>query len=81
MTRTVLLIGDTVSVIVGERFLPNGRGIPIELPNRRNGQILEWNQYGHAEVLWPNGEQYSYEAALLVHTPGAYALMLEGDDK
>lgn len=59
------MVGDTVDLVVGSKFLPDGRGIPIELESRRGGRLVEWNKYGNAEVLWPNGEQFSYEAALL----------------
>ncbi len=64
--RTALMVGDRVDLRIGKQFLPNQEGSPIELDGRHDGELVEWNQYGNAEVMWPNGEQYSYEPALLV---------------
>ena len=61
----VLMIGDTVDLVIGTQFLPNQRGSEIRLPNRDHGTLVEWNRYGNAEVVWPDGDQFSYEAALL----------------
>ena len=66
MTRDFLMVGDHVDLRIGQRFLPNQTGAAIEINDRHDGELVEWNSYGTAEVLWPNGEQYSYEPALLV---------------
>lgn len=60
-----LMVGDTVDLVIGREFTPNQMGADITLPGRFGGRLVEWNQYGTAEVLWPDGSQFSYEAALL----------------
>lgn len=62
---TVLMIGDAVDVSIGRAFLPNQTGGPITLNDRVAGTLTHWDQYGNAVVLWPNGESYSYEPAIL----------------
>lgn len=62
---TVLMVGDTVDLMIGSQFLPNGRGNPIELDGRHGGRLVEWNRHNLAEVVWPDGSQFSYEPALL----------------
>lgn len=64
-TRTVLMIGDTVDLVIGPEFQPMGRGEPILLPKRHTGQIIAWNEFGTDDVKWPNGETFAYEPALL----------------
>jgi hypothetical protein len=65
MTHTIPLIGDTVDLVIGTEFTVNGSGAPIEIADRQGGTLIEWNRHNMAEVLWPNGQQYSYQASLL----------------
>lgn len=60
--------GYRVDCVIGSGFLPNGVGEPIALFDRRDGVVHGRNEYGTWDVSWPNGETYSYDAALLMIT-------------
>jgi hypothetical protein len=57
--------GATVDCVIGSQFLPNQEGNAISLPDRVGGTVIRLNEYGTWDVVWPNGETYSYETALL----------------
>ncbi|KTR02657.1 hypothetical protein [Curtobacterium luteum] len=57
--------GATVDCIIGAQFLPNGLGSPMAVDGRSDGTVLGQNDFGTWDVMWPTGETYSYEAALL----------------